>query len=155
MVKLTTVQQHNAHFAKEQHEGVVSVFAGATRGIGTSTLERMATMLHKSTFYILGRSAKRFQSQLEKLKNSNSSCNFVFIEADVSLLSNVDAACKPITSCEKKVDYLYMSAGLVPLNGPECTEYASVVFKAALLMSLKQTREKVSRHASPCLIMLE
>ncbi|KAJ9501881.1 hypothetical protein H2202_002843 [Exophiala xenobiotica] len=121
MAKLTTVQQHNAHFAEEQHEGVVSVFAGATKGIGTSTLARMATMLHKSTFYILGRSAKRFQSQVEKLKNSNSSCNFVFIETDVSLLSDVDAACKQITSSEKKVDYLYMSAGLVPLNGPEYT----------------------------------
>ena len=128
MVMLLSIPQHNAHFTEEHHEGVVSVFAGATRGIGTSTLERMATMLHKSTFYILGRSAKRFGSQLEKLKDSNPSCNFVFIEADVSLLSDVDAACKQITTSEKKVDYLYMSAGLVPLNGPECmpSRYANL-----------------------------
>jgi hypothetical protein len=36
------------------------------------------------------------------------------------LLSEVDRVCKQISAAEKKVDYLYMSPGLMPLNGPQC-----------------------------------
>ena len=121
MVKATTIRQCNACFASERHAGLVCVFAGATSGIGASTLERMALMLHASTFYVLGRSAARFASQRAKLESLNPSCKVVFLEAEVSLLSDVDAVCKQITAVEQKVDYLYMSPGLIPLNGPQCT----------------------------------
>lgn len=77
-------------------------------------------MLHKSTFYILGRSATRFSPQLSKLKSINPTCQFVFVEAEISLISEVDVACKRIAAAEQRVDYLYMSAGLLPLNGAEC-----------------------------------
>jgi hypothetical protein len=32
MVKLDTVRESNAHFAREEHAGLVCVFAGATNG---------------------------------------------------------------------------------------------------------------------------
>ena len=121
MVKATTIRQCNARFASEHHEGLVCVFAGATSGIGAGTLERMALLLHAPTFYVLGRSAARFSSQRAKLQSLNPSCTVVFLQAEVSLLSDVDTACKQITDSEKKVDYLYMSPGLMPLNGPQCT----------------------------------
>ena len=121
MVKATTIRQCNAHFASEHHEGLVCVFAGATSGIGAGTLERIALMLDAPTFYVLGRSAARFAGQCAKLESLNPSCKVMFLEVEVSLLSNVDAACKQITAAEKKVDYLYMSPGLIPLNGPQCT----------------------------------
>ncbi|KAK4935451.1 hypothetical protein LTR10_023497 [Elasticomyces elasticus] len=79
-------------------------------------------MLINSTFYILGRSAMRFTPHLDRLKGLNPTCNFVFLEAEISLLSEVDAACKQIMAAEEKVDYLYMSAGLLPLNGAEYTK---------------------------------
>ena len=119
MVKITTVRQCN-NFNKEQDVGLVCVFAGATSGIGASTLERMVQKLQQSTFYILGRSAPRFADQLARLKSLNSSCRLVFIQAEVSLLVDIDAACKQITAAEQKVDYLCMSPGLIPLNGPQC-----------------------------------
>ncbi|MCJ1454548.1 hypothetical protein MMC28_004901 [Mycoblastus sanguinarius] len=122
MVKATTIRQCNARFASEHHAGLVCVFAGATSGIGAGTLERMALMLQAPTFYVLGRSAARFASQRAKLESLNSSCKVVFLEAEVSLLSDVDAACTQITAAEQKVDYLYMSAGLMPLNGPQYTK---------------------------------
>ncbi|KAF1348991.1 hypothetical protein BDV97DRAFT_415034 [Delphinella strobiligena] len=121
MVKVTTIKQCNARFASEHHAGLVCVFAGATSGIGASTPEKMVAMLDKSIFYVLGRSAARFEAQHSKLRSLNSSCKIVFVEVEVSLLSAVDIACKQIIAAEQKVDYLYMSPGLVPLNGLMCS----------------------------------
>ena len=120
MVNTTTVRQDNARFASEHHRGLVCVFAGATSGIGAGTLERMTLMLDTPTFYVLGRSAARFASQRAKLQSLNASCKIVFLEVEVSLLSDVDTACKRIAESEKTVDCLYMSPGLMPLNGPQC-----------------------------------
>ena len=120
MVKATAIRQY-IEFNKEQDVGLVCVFVGATSGIGASTLETMVQKLQKSTFYVLGRSASRFTNQRAKLESLSPSCKIVFIQAEVSLLSAVDAACKQIAASEQKVDYLYMSAGLIPLNGPQCT----------------------------------
>ncbi|KAL2005191.1 hypothetical protein VTN00DRAFT_3041 [Thermoascus crustaceus] len=116
MVKATTIRQSNARFASEYRDGLVCVFAGATSGIGASTLERMALMLQAPTFYVVGRSAARFASQRAKLESLNPSCKVVFLEAEVSLLSDVDAVCRQITAAEQKVDCLYMSPGMIPLN---------------------------------------
>jgi NADP-dependent 3-hydroxy acid dehydrogenase YdfG len=80
----------------------------------------MATMLHSSTFYVIGRSATRFSNQRTKLEALNTRCKIIFLEAEISLLSEVDRICKQISAAEKKVDYLYMSPGLMPLNGPQC-----------------------------------
>ena len=120
MVKATTIRQYNDS-DKKRDVGLVCVFAGATSGIGASTLRKMVQKLQKSTFYVLGRSVPRFASQRAKLESLNLSCKLVFIQAEVSLLSDIDAACKQITAFEQKVDYLYMSPGLIPLNGPQCT----------------------------------
>lgn len=124
MVKIQSVKQSNAAFAADRSKssGLVCVFAGATSGIGASTLEVLVSTLHDSTFYILGRSSQKFQTQREKLAALNPSAQLNFIETDVSLLSNIDAACKQISP--EKIDILYMSQGLVPLNGAECTSFA-------------------------------
>jgi NADP-dependent 3-hydroxy acid dehydrogenase YdfG len=118
-------RESNERFANENHEdGLVCVFAGATSGIGSSTLERMASMLPSATFYVIGRSASHFASQRAKLQTLNPTCEVIFLEAEISLLSEVDRVCKQITAAEKKVDYLYMSPGLMPLNGPQCKKLA-------------------------------
>ena len=120
MVKTAIIKQSNARFASEQHVGRVCVFVGATSGIGAGTLEKMVQQLQNSTFYVLGRSKARFAAQRAKLESLNPSCKLIFIESEVSLLCDVDAACRQITAAEDKVDYLYMSAGLVPFNGAQC-----------------------------------
>lgn len=116
MVKASTIRRCNARFASEHHEGLVCIFAGATSGIGDSTLERMALMLHAPTFFVLGRSAARFASQHAKLERLNPSCKVVFLEAEVSLLFDVDAVFKQITAAEQKVNSLYMSPGMISLT---------------------------------------
>ncbi|KAH8646021.1 hypothetical protein BGZ60DRAFT_438356 [Tricladium varicosporioides] len=117
MIKITTIIESNERFASQQHEGLVCVFIGATSGIGMGTLRKMATMLYSSTFYVLGRSESRFQKELDQLRERSPSCNFIFIETQVSLISGIDAACDKITSAEQKVDYLCMSPGGMPFQG--------------------------------------
>lgn len=115
-------REHNLRFANSRNEaGLVCVFAGATSGIGASTLEKVVTMLEAPTFYVIGRSATRFATQSHHLQSLNPNAKIVFLEAEISLLSDVDVVCKQIAAKEKKVDYLYMSPGLMPLNGPQCS----------------------------------
>ena len=128
MVTTTAVREHNARFADEQHSGLVCVFTGGTSGIGAGTLEKMVTQLHQSTFYVLGRSEDRFAAQRRKLEALAPTNKIVFVHAQVSLIRDVDAVCKRIASKEQKADYLYMSAGLVPLNGAECKSFSIARF---------------------------
>lgn len=122
MVKFSTIIQANERFASDskRNTGLVCVFAGATSGTGAGTIERMATMVQASTFYVLGRSAARFATQREKLKNLNPSNKIEFLNAEVSLISEVDFVSTQISALEQRVDYLYMSQRCIPLNVPKC-----------------------------------
>jgi hypothetical protein len=86
----------------------------------------MVQILQGSTFYVLGRSAAKFAEQEEYLKSLNPTHKIVFVEAQVSLLSDIDTACKQISAAERKVDYLYMSPGFdmgtALLSGPQCRD---------------------------------
>jgi len=96
MVKSLTITQANARFASDSahNAGLVCIFAGATSGTGAGAIERMAIMLKAPTFYVLGRSVARFTSQRAKLENLNPSLKLVFLEAEVSLISGIDAVSK-------------------------------------------------------------
>ncbi|KAK0631035.1 hypothetical protein B0T17DRAFT_590339 [Bombardia bombarda] len=124
MVKLTTIYQSNTASAAQQPPagGLVCVFLGATSGIGASTAEKLASLLGPATFYIAGRSQSRFASQKAKLERLNRDLKVVFFEGEMSLLADVDAFSKIITGAEKKVDYLCMSAGMLPLGGARYTK---------------------------------
>ncbi|KAF2107992.1 hypothetical protein BDV96DRAFT_692962 [Lophiotrema nucula] len=125
MVRFSAIKQSNAAFAKQDvsnTRGLVVVLAGATSNLGQGTLMQLAAMLDGSTFYVLGRSATRFAGQLAKLEGLNPNLRVVFIETDVSLLSGIDSACQRIVAAEKKVDYLFMSQGCIPLTVPKYTK---------------------------------
>ncbi|KAI1078797.1 hypothetical protein F5B20DRAFT_192781 [Whalleya microplaca] len=121
MTPVATVIRSNEEFASQNNQGAVCVFAGATSGIGARTLERMMTMFASATFYILERSASRFASQRKVLESLHPQMSIVFIETDVSLISGIDAACEQIAAAEKKVDFLCMSMGGIPINGAVLT----------------------------------
>ncbi|KAI2601730.1 hypothetical protein GGR54DRAFT_71303 [Hypoxylon sp. NC1633] len=123
MVNTSTIIQSNRQFSSQhQSDEVVGVFAGATSGIGARTLERMTTMYHSPTFYVLGRSSSsQFAAQRKMLESLNPACKIVYIETDVSLISGIDLACQQIAEAESKVDYLCMSMGGLPLSGAKYT----------------------------------
>lgn len=120
MVGATEIAKNNVAYTDEQHSGLVCVFAGATAGIGRATLERLATMVHSSTFYILGRNKQRHAAWIDQLKASSLNSKFVYVEAQVSLISDIDKACDQILSAERKVDILCMSPGGMPFAGAKC-----------------------------------
>lgn len=138
MTALSSVKQANNKFSKEEHEGCVAVFVGATSGIGAATLERVVQMLNSSTFYILGRSKINFTASLARLQALSSNCKLIFVETDLSLLGNIDAACRQIIAAEKKVDYLFMSAGMVPFAGAQC----KLTFNYSFISKLRDPRHE-------------
>ncbi|KAK7697591.1 hypothetical protein SLS64_013410 [Diaporthe eres] len=122
MVGATEIAESNVAYTHEQHSGLVCVFAGATAGIGRATLERLATMLHSSTFYILGRNKERHASWLDQLRATSNNSKFFYVEAQLSLISDIDKACNQIIAAERKVDILCMSPGGMPFAGAKYTE---------------------------------
>ncbi|KAK3364591.1 hypothetical protein B0T25DRAFT_530588 [Lasiosphaeria hispida] len=122
MVKIQAIAQGNKAYANERNAGLVFVFAGATSGIGASTLEKLASMVESATFHIIGRSVSRFATQHSKLSNINPNLTIHFFEGDPSLLSDIDAFSQRIKTTSQKVDYLFLSPGLLPMAGPHYTK---------------------------------
>lgn len=155
MVHTTEIAESNARYAGEHHKGLVCVFAGGTAGIGAGTLERLSTMLQSSTFYILGRNPPRHAAWLDQLRASSPSNNFIFVEALVSLIADIDTACSQIRPVEQKVDILCSSSGGMPFAGAKCEcsflhpGHSYVELFGPRLFCLLQTRLKGSSNVSP------
>ncbi|CZT04808.1 uncharacterized protein RCO7_10703 [Rhynchosporium graminicola] len=115
MVKLATIREENLRYEHEHHTGFVCIFAGATSGIETATLERMVNIVSKSTFFVIGRSEESFAVLKDKLEKRNSTNKIVFFQSQFSLLSDVDAVSQRMEYEVKKVDYVFMSPGVYPL----------------------------------------
>jgi NADP-dependent 3-hydroxy acid dehydrogenase YdfG len=120
MVSITEIQNSNARYLEHGHRGLVCVFAGATAGIGSATLEELVGLLQASTFYVLGRNPSRYQDKLKKLRKIGPTNRIVFIETQVALLAMVDDACEQIRAAEKKVDIICVSPGGMPFQGAVC-----------------------------------
>ncbi|KAL3425594.1 hypothetical protein PVAG01_02385 [Phlyctema vagabunda] len=117
MVAITDVRASNATIKTSQSPGRVSVFVGATSGIGQGTLRQLAKSSVRPKAYIVGRSKKAATAQLEELRRLNPEGEFIFIETDITLIKNVDTACEEIKSKEERVDLLFMSPGYLGLHG--------------------------------------
>jgi NAD(P)-dependent dehydrogenase (short-subunit alcohol dehydrogenase family) len=117
MVSIKAVRASNASFKATSPPGMVAVFAGATSGIGMGTLKAFVKNANSPTAYIIGRSKKGSAPLLDELQKSNPSAILNFIETEFSLIKNVDAVCDEIKSKEKKVDFVFVSAGYLTWDG--------------------------------------
>ena len=104
-------------------ETATAIFTGATQGIGLATLKAFATHIPKPRAIIVGRNRQRFKDELHKLASLNSSGEFIFLEAEVSLIKAIDAVCVEIKQllASESADLLCMSQGYAPLEGREYT----------------------------------
>ena len=118
MVATTEVRSANAAL-KNTHESLTAVFAGATNGIGLATLRAFAKHIPKPKAIIVGRSRSKFEPQLQNLQSINPNGEFTFIEADVSLIKNIDAVCEQIKKTVSSIDLLFTSQGYISFNGRE------------------------------------
>ncbi|KAI1068826.1 hypothetical protein LB507_006304 [Fusarium sp. FIESC RH6] len=120
MVAIKTIKTSNSTtLPKSLPQNLTAVFLGATSGIGRSTVKQLAiaTDGKSPTIYIVGRSASAATSLIAELRQSNPSAAVEFIERDVSLVKEADAAMQEISKLETKVDILFMSVGFMSFEG--------------------------------------
>ncbi|QKX64052.1 uncharacterized protein TRUGW13939_11225 [Talaromyces rugulosus] len=139
MVSLSTVQTSNARIsaAIPPTTTPVAVFIGATSGIGRASLLQFAqhTAQNKPRVYFVGRSqaaADEILQQLRRIKPDDGAdgggggAEYVFIQADVSLLSQVDEVCKQIKEKESVINVLFLSQGTLDMT-TETSEKLSLI----------------------------
>ncbi|KAJ4374222.1 hypothetical protein N0V83_002963 [Neocucurbitaria cava] len=120
MVSLSEVRAHNASL-KSLPAGLVAVFVGGTSGIGLFTARELVRNTTSPTIYLIGRNATEASKIIEELRTINTSSQVSFIQKDVSLLKNVDEACREIKTKEKQVNLLFMTCGYLTLKGRDET----------------------------------
>ncbi|KAG9838809.1 NAD(P)-binding protein, partial [Aureobasidium melanogenum] len=116
MVSLDLVRKANKSLGSRL-PSPVALFVGGTSGIGRSTLRQLALNTRAPKAYIVGRSESNAKPLLKELHRLNPLGSFNFIEADVSLVRNVDKACESIKQQEKALDLLFMTPGGLSLVG--------------------------------------
>lgn len=128
MVVLDKVQQSNAQVAATYPTGLVAVFAGATAGIGETSVREFARHTSKPRIYIVGRSQEACDRLDADLKNVNPEGQYIFIRSDISLLRNVDDVCRQIIDKESAINVLFMSQGTLNFSKSEqgTTLYAAM-----------------------------
>ncbi|USP82712.1 hypothetical protein yc1106_09986 [Curvularia clavata] len=120
MVAISAVRSHNASL-KSHLPNPVAVFVGGTSGIGLFTARELVRNTASPHVYLVGRNATEANKIIQELQTINSASQVSFIQKDVSLLKNVDEACKEIKSKEKEVNILFMTCGYLTLKGRDET----------------------------------
>lgn len=113
MVSLSDIQLSNKQVANVLPPELVAVFVGATSGIGEACLKEFARSSRSSRVYFVGRSKDAADRIAEECRSLNPQGQFTFIQADVSLLRNVDDVCCELTSKEKAINLLFLSCGTI------------------------------------------
>lgn len=120
MVSIPTIRASNGTALPTSiPQRVTAVFIGASSGIGQAALKQFITAAKGKSphVYIVGRSATKSEPLLEELRRTDGSAIIHFIEKDVSLLRDVDAATEYVKKHETKVDLLFLSVGFISFEG--------------------------------------
>ncbi|KAI0810322.1 hypothetical protein GGR55DRAFT_646162 [Xylaria sp. FL0064] len=111
MVTLEAIRESNSRIATSLPSRLVAVFVGATSGIGETTLRNFVQQTRQPCIYFLGRretEGSRIRTELEKI---NPEGEYHFLKYDVSLLKNVDEACRQIRGRESAINLLFLTSG--------------------------------------------
>lgn len=108
MVSLRAIRAANASLPDASP---TAVFVGATSGIGLGTIEALLQLATRPRVIIIGRSQPKFSPTIFKLQDLNAKAEITFIEAQVSLLKEVDRVCTTIKSAHSSIDLLWLSQG--------------------------------------------
>ncbi|TVY67361.1 Oxidoreductase andH [Lachnellula suecica] len=125
-----------------------AVFVGATSGIGLGVIQSLLRTSNAPRIFIIGRSQLKFAPTLAEFKALNPSATLTFIQAQVSLLKEVDRAYTLIKDQESSVDLLCLSQGGISvghrlteegLNADYAVKYYSRLLFIHLLLPLLHT----------------
>jgi NAD(P)-dependent dehydrogenase (short-subunit alcohol dehydrogenase family) len=122
MPNITTVRQSNALLTPTTIPKT-AVFVGGTAGIGKLTLSALAELGFDFKAYVIGRkgSEASFKTHAESLRSKNAHAELIWIEGEVSLLSEAQRICDHITTLETSIDLLFMTTGYAPMGGRNST----------------------------------
>ncbi|OBR05276.1 Short chain dehydrogenase reductase family protein [Colletotrichum higginsianum IMI 349063] len=142
-----------------------AVFVGATDGIGKRALLDLVSTGFPLKAYIIGRHEARDQLLLEELHTVNKNAELIYLEGQVSLMSEVKRLTDVILGKEQAIDLLYHSAGFLPFQGhQETTEgfelsfavahYSRFAFISRLLPKLQAAVKTGPGHYRPRVISI-
>jgi NAD(P)-dependent dehydrogenase (short-subunit alcohol dehydrogenase family) len=118
MVKLAAINKCIAR-ADEASIPRVAVFVGGTSGIGKLALGGLVRLGTNIRVYVVGRreTLPSFQPYIDELGATNSKAEIVWIEGQVTLLSEVKRVCEDIKKRESSIDLLFLTPGYPPFSG--------------------------------------
>ncbi|KAF9879554.1 short chain dehydrogenase reductase family protein [Colletotrichum karsti] len=118
MVTLAEVRRSNALLTASTIPQT-ALFVGGTSGIGKLTLIELFSLNLPVKVYIVGRKATEpaMRPVLEDLRRRNPQAELVWVEGEVSLLSEVRRVCEVIKEKEEKLDFMCLTAGYAPFGG--------------------------------------
>ncbi|KAK4244099.1 hypothetical protein C7999DRAFT_17621 [Corynascus novoguineensis] len=122
MVTLEQMRSSNARIPDCLPPGVVAVFAGGTSGIGEATMKQFAKYAVEPRIYFIGRSERAAVRITDELVTINPKGQYHFIQADLSLLHNVDEVCYEIKRHESLINLLFLTPGTM-VTGKETPEH--------------------------------
>lgn len=138
MVAITRIEGANKSRSSRPK---VAVFVGATSGIGLGTIEALLRTVKGCTIFIIGRSQQKFAGKISRLESLDPTANINFIEAQVSLLQDIDRVCNVLLERIKVLDILWLSQGGLGLREGDGataeglpTDFAVVHYGRAMFM---------------------
>jgi hypothetical protein len=123
-VSFTEILANNTSLSPANFTDLITVFVGATAGIGLGTLQALTKRTKRPTIYIVGRSPSHLDGLISVLKTLNENATFIPIHAaDLTKVADARLAAASIASKATHVDLLIMSPGYVSFAGRD--EHAS------------------------------
>lgn len=120
MVTIKEVRASNAQLSTST-PSPTALFVGATAGIGLATVQQLLCQTASPTIYLVGRSESTFAPKLNDLRAVNAKASITFIEAQISLLKDVERVANVVKGNESKLDLLFLSAGYLSFDAREET----------------------------------
>ena len=148
MVDIKAIHDSNEKI-KDLPASPVAVFIGATSGICEEALKQFAQHAKTPRIYIIGRKAAAAAPLMDDLKQKNPNAELEFIEKDASLIRDIDAVCSTIKAKEKKLDFLFLSAGFISFVGRQGEFLSTCSTRTTLLTTTRNTRRlgRINVHA--------
>ncbi|TEA13042.1 Oxidoreductase andH [Colletotrichum sidae] len=118
MVAISQVRESLAQLTEETIPRT-SLFVGGTSGVGKLTLIELVSLNLPVKVYIVGRKATEpaMRPLLEDLRRKNSKAELIWVEGEISLLSETQRICEMIEQKEEKLDFMCLTAGYAPFGG--------------------------------------
>ncbi|KAI1175381.1 NAD(P)-binding protein [Nemania sp. FL0916] len=122
MVSLAAIRSSNSLISSTLPASLVALFVGATSGIGEATLKEFARCTTHPRAYFIGRSQEAGERIMAECQALNPAGQYIFRQADVSLIRVVDEVCEEIKAKERTINILFLSCGVPSMDRSKTAE---------------------------------